>query len=48
MMKVFGLKFKSEEKIKACEEKHTGVDGKSIFWPEAKILVEVNAIKECL
>lgn len=33
---------------KACEEKHTGIDGKSIFWPQAKILVEVNAIKECL
>ena len=32
---------------KACEEKHTGIDGKTVFWPNAKILIETTLIKDC-
>lgn len=32
---------------KACEEKHTGIDGKTIFWPDAEILVKADIVKQC-
>jgi len=32
---------------KACEEKHTGEDGETVFWPDVKILVETTLDKEC-
>jgi len=32
---------------KACEEKHTGLDGNSIFWPDVKILVQSTLKKDC-
>jgi hypothetical protein len=32
---------------KACAEKHTGIDGKTVFWPDAKILIETTLIKDC-
>lgn len=32
---------------KACEEKHTGIDGKTIFWPDANILIETTLLKDC-
>jgi len=31
----------------ACAEKHTGIDGKTIFWADAEILVEVDVVKQC-
>ena len=32
---------------KVCEEKHTGLDGGSIFWPDVKILVQSTLKKDC-
>ncbi|MCH8286957.1 YceI family protein, partial [candidate division KSB1 bacterium] len=32
---------------KVCEEKHTGLDGSSIFWPDVKILVQSTLKKDC-
>ncbi len=32
---------------KACEEKHTGIDGKTIFWPDAEILVKADIVTQC-
>ena len=32
---------------KACEEQHKGVDGKPVFWPDAKILIETTLQKDC-
>lgn len=31
----------------ACAEKHTGEDGKTVFWPDVDILVEVALHKDC-
>jgi len=31
----------------ACAEKHTGKDGKTVFWPDVDILVEVALHKDC-
>jgi len=31
----------------ACAEKHTGEDGKTVFWPDVDILVEVVLDKDC-
>ena len=30
-----------------CSEKHTGIDGENILWPDANILIEVTASKNC-
>lgn len=34
-----------EELHKACEEKHTGEDEKSIFWPNVDVLIETTFIR---
>ena len=31
----------------ACAEKHTGEDGKTVFWPDVDILIEVVLDKDC-
>lgn len=31
----------------ACAEKHTGEDGKTVFWPDVDILIEVALDKDC-
>jgi len=31
----------------ACAEKHTGKDGKTIFWPDVEILIEIALDKDC-
>jgi len=31
----------------ACAEKHTGEDGKTVFWPDVDLLVEVTLDKDC-
>ncbi|MBL4577313.1 MAG: hypothetical protein JKX74_02505 [Flavobacteriales bacterium] len=31
----------------ACAEKHTGKDGKTVFWPDVDLLVEVTLDKDC-
>lgn len=36
-----------DELHKACEEKHTGEDGKSIFWPTVDVLIETTLQIEC-
>lgn len=36
-----------DELHKACEEKHTGEDGKSIFWPVVDVLIETTLQIEC-
>ena len=32
---------------KACDEKHTGADGKTVFWPDVEILVKTTLTKTC-
>jgi len=31
----------------ACAEKHTGIDGKTLFWPAVDILIEADIFKQC-
>lgn len=45
-MEGFNAQEAIKELNKACEERHTGDDGTSIFWPDVDVLVTVNVEKK--
>lgn len=43
----FGAENAVEVLNKACDERHTGKDGKSVLWPDVKVTIVSTLDKEC-
>lgn len=43
----FGAESAVDALNKACDERHTGADGKSVLWPDVKVTIVSTFDKEC-